>query len=90
MANENNQEVQEEIVIQTQTIKTIPDKTLALIYLIAGLAVMIVVPIVFKIVLHSVGLIGWAIFLTGFFFVFLGLCGFVAVSQDAKKYAEKS
>ena len=89
MANENNQGVQEEIVIQTQTIKTVPDKTLAMIYLIAGLVVMIVVPLIFNIILHSVGLIGWAICLTGALFVFLGLCGFVSVSQEAKKYDAK-
>lgn len=79
MENEN-----EFLPIQTQEIHKIPDKTLAMIFVIVGAAVMIVCPLVIP------GLFGWVLSVLGLIFVFLGICGFVSVSMEAKRFEKKN
>ncbi len=78
---ENENEV---IQIEYEEIRTIPDKTLATIFVIAGAIAMIVSPFIIS------GLFGWALSLTGLIFVILGICGFVYASDDSKRAAKKA
>ena len=74
MENEN-----EMIPVQTQEIRTMSDQTLAALYLIAGVIVAVVSPLI----IHS--LLGWVLMLVGIIFAFLGICGFATLSQDKKR-----
>ncbi len=78
MENEN-----EVLDVTKQEIRSISDKTQAIIFTIAGAVFLILGPILIS------GLFGWALSLTGLIFVFLGLCGFKYVSDDAKREKKK-
>ncbi len=67
-----------------EEIRTVSDKTQAIIYVIAGAVAMILGPILIS------GLFGWGLSLTGLIFVILGICGFVYISDDAKKAEKKA
>ena len=77
---ENENEVLQPV---KQEIRTISDKVLATVFIVAG-AIAIVIG---SLLLH--GLWGWVLALTGLIFVFLGICGFVSLSQEAKRAAKK-
>ena len=66
-----------------EEIRTVSDKTQAIIYVIAGAVATILGPILIS------GLFGWVLSLTGLIFVFLGICGFIYISDDAKKAKKK-
>ncbi|MBO7362590.1 MAG: hypothetical protein J6U41_04265 [Lachnospiraceae bacterium] len=66
-----------------QEIRTISDKVLATVFIVAGAIAIVIGPLL----LH--GLWGWVLALTGLIFVFLGICGFVSLSQEAKRAAKK-
>ena len=84
MANEKENETQYELQpIAYQEIRKIPDNTLAILYLVIGAVVMVISPLIIP------GLIGWALSVMGLIFVFLGLCGLVAGSQESKRAAQK-
>jgi len=88
---ENNTENSLEYeIVNTKDILVIPDRTLALVYTVAGLAIMILCPLILFVVHHSVGLFGWVLSLTGLILAFLGLCGFVAISVEKEKYSKKA
>ncbi len=74
----------ETVQVNRQEIRTIPDKTQAIIYVVAGAIAMIVCPLLIS------GLFGWALSLTGLIFVILGICGFIYAADDAKKTAKKA
>ena len=76
----------EEEVLGTvkEDIRSISDKTQAIIYVVAGAIATVIGPIFIS------GLFGWAISLTGLIFVILGICGFIYVSDDAKKAVKKA
>ncbi len=67
-----------------EEIRTVSDKTQAIIYVIAGAVAMILGPILIS------GLFGWVLSLTGLIFVFLGICGFIYISDDAQKAKKKA
>ena len=67
----------------SQEIRTVSDKSLATLYLVAGAIVAVLCPFIF----HS--LLGWVLMVTGVIFAFLGICGFVTASQDAKRQTKK-
>ena len=67
-----------------EDIRTVSDKTQAIIYVIAGVIAMIAGPLLIP------GLFGWVLALTGLIFVFLGICGFLYVAADAKKVSKKN
>ena len=77
---ENENEVLQPV---KQEIRTISDKVLATVFIVAGAIAIVIGPLL----LH--GLWGWVLALTGLIFVFLGICGFVSLSQEAKKAAKK-
>ncbi len=81
---EKENELVEEIQVVNQEIKTVSDKTQAIIYVVAGAIAMIVCPLLIK------GLFGWVFSLTGLIFVLLGICGFVYVSGDPAKTSKKA
>ncbi len=81
MDNENENEV---LGTVKEEIRTVSDKTQAIIYVIAGAVAMILGPILIS------GLFGWVLSLTGLIFVILGICGFVYISDDAKKAEKKA
>ena len=74
----------ETLEVTYEEIRTIPDKTLATIFVIAGAVAMIVSPLLIS------GLFGWALSLTGLIFVILGICGLIYAADDAKKTAKKA
>lgn len=76
----DNEEVRE---VTKQEIRTVSDKTQAIIYVVAGAIAMILGPILIS------GLFGWAFSLTGFVFVILGICGFIYISDDKKRSNKK-
>ncbi|MBP5555986.1 MAG: hypothetical protein J6X94_14090 [Lachnospiraceae bacterium] len=78
MENEN-----EVLEVTKQEIRSISDKTQSIIFTVAGAVAMILGPILLS------GLFGWVLCLTGFIFVILGICGFVYVSDDAKREKKK-
>ena len=78
MENEN-----EVLEVTKQEIRTISDKTQAMIYVIAGAIAMILCPILIS------GLFGWVFSLTGLIFVILGICGFIYISDDKKRSNKK-
>jgi hypothetical protein len=78
MENEN-----EVLEVTKQEIRTISDKTQAMIYVIAGAIAMILGPILIS------GLFGWVFSLTGLIFVILGICGFIYISDDKKRSNKK-
>lgn len=78
MENEN-----EVLEVTKQEIRTISDKTQAMIYVIAGAISMILGPILIS------GLFGWVFSLTGLIFVILGICGFIYISDDKKRSNKK-
>ncbi len=67
-----------------QEIRSMSDKTQATIYVIAGAIATVLGPLLIS------GLFGWVLSLTGLIFVFLGICGFIYSSDDAKRTAKKS
>lgn len=75
----------ENVVLEVtkQEIRTISDKTQAMIYVIAGAIAMILGPILIS------GLFGWVFSLTGLIFVILGICGFIYISDDKKRSNKK-
>lgn len=77
---ENENEVLQPV---KQEIRTISDKVLATVFIVAGAIAIVIGPLL----LH--GLWGWVLALTGLIFVFLGICGFVSLSQEAKRAAKK-
>ena len=77
---ENENEVLQPV---KQEIRTISDKMLATVFIVAGAIAIVIGPLL----LH--GLWGWVLALTGLIFVFLGICGFVSLSQEAKRAAKK-
>ena len=83
MENEKETEIEEVLAVK-QEIRTISDKTQAIIYVVAGAIAMIVCPLLIS------GLFGWALSLTGFIFVILGICGFVYISDDASRSSKKA
>lgn len=78
MENEN-----EVLEVTKQEIRTISDKTQAIIYVTAGAIAMILGPILIS------GLFGWVFSLTGLIFVILGICGFIYISDDKKRTNKK-
>lgn len=74
----------EEVQVVKQEIRTVSDKTQAIIYVVAGSIAMIVCPLLIS------GLFGWALSLTGLIFVVLGICGFIYIADDAKKTSKKA
>ena len=77
---ENENEVLQPV---KQEIRTISDKVLATVFLIAGAIAVVIGPLVFR------GLWGWVLSVTGLIFVFLGICGFISISVEAKRAAKK-
>ena len=77
---ENENEVLQPV---KQEIRTISDKVLATAFLIAGAIAVVIGPLIFH------GLWGWVLSVTGLIFVFLGICGFVSISVEAKRAAKK-
>ena len=77
---ENENEVLQPV---KQEIRTISDKVLATVFIVAGAIAIVIGPLL----LH--GLWGWVLALTGLIFVFLGICGFVSLSQEAKRATKK-
>ena len=85
MGDYNPMENEEEVLgTVKEDMRSISDKTQATIYVIAAAIATVIGPILIS------GLFGWAISLTGLIFVFLGICGFIYVSDDAKKTAKKA
>ena len=74
----------EEVQVVKQEIRTVSDKTQAIIYVVAGAIAMIVCPLLIS------GLFGWALSLTGLIFVVLGICGFIYIADDGKKTSKKA
>ncbi|MBP1584773.1 MAG: hypothetical protein ILP17_03690 [Lachnospiraceae bacterium] len=84
MANEKENETEYEFQpLPDQEMKKISDKNLAILFCAIGAVVMVICPLVIP------GLIGWALSVMGLIFVILGICGFVSVSQEAKRIRNK-